>query len=76
MSLRRRASRRAARRPERSGFGGVQLGAETVHEQRLDELQDVPLGCVVGTEIATSAWVVVLVDDVLEEGTEDGGGDA
>ncbi len=54
------------------GADVVELGAEVVEEEGADEFEDVGLVGVVGADLASFAGF----HDALEEGAEDGGGDA
>ena len=49
-----------------------ELGVEFVEEEGPDQLEDVPFGGVMGADLAAFA----VVEDALEEGAEDGGGNA
>ncbi len=54
------------------GTGGIELGTEFIEEEGADEFEDVFFGRVVGTDLASLGGI----HDALEEGSEDGGGDA
>ena len=54
------------------GTGGLELGAEFIEEERADEFEDVFFRGVVRADLASLGGI----HDALEEGAEDGGGDA